>query len=103
MTDTEMLKLAAYDGSGERREMTTVRRKRSELTHADAVKAVSKFASTIKRFCETDEGFVIPNAGCGLNEILVKILASGSFGAASDFFEGLRVLGGHKLPAKEKK
>lgn len=76
-------------------------RKTSEMSHSDAVRAVSDFASKVKRWMETSEDFSIPGPSQDSTAIVVKILVSGRFGAAEGFFEGMRVLGGHKLPAKE--
>lgn len=81
--------------------MVAKRRKRSEMTMDKAIKAVAEFAANIKRWKESSEDFDynIPNPN--LNEIVIKILIDGKFGVAEDFFEGMRVLGGMKLPAKD--
>ncbi len=74
-----------------------MRRKRSEMTKQQAVNAVAKFSKTIHRWLESSDlsAFGVPNQ---IGYHSVQIMAPGSFGLADDFFEALRVLGGHKLP-----
>lgn len=83
------------------------RRKRSNLTNEQARQVACDFLKRVIRFGETSDPsmFSGPNSegkpAMGLDQINVQLMVNGQFGVASDFFEAIRVLGGHKLPTKE--
>ena len=81
--------------------MKKPRRKRSELTHGEAVKAVEEWAGDIQRMLNTSEKFDgVGEAERDLSLLTYKFQVRGKFTTHQDFFEAIRVLGGHKLPAK---
>ena len=75
-----------------------MRRKRSEFTKKRAVAEVSTFAKRIERWCETSgSGAMRPHDGL---DVVIRVGGVPAFGFADNFFEALRVLGGHKLPRR---
>ena len=78
------------------------RRKRSHLTEADCLQALAAFAARVKRQKESSESFFHGGECLSQDEITVTFLVAGEFGVAHDLFEAVRVLAGHKLPAKGK-
>lgn len=76
------------------------RRKRSDMTEADCLEALREFAPRVNRFMETSnpEPF---ERDAPAGTIVVTFQVRGSFGVADPIFEAIRVLAGHKLPAKE--
>ena len=81
--------------------MKKPRRKRSELTHSAAVKAVEEWAADIERMANSSEDFDLGQTPSPPGYIVYKMKVKGGFTTHIEFFEALRVLGGHKLPAKE--
>ena len=80
------------------------RRERSQMTRADAVATIEKLAGRTQRMATSS------SVGCfsdGVREVCepgtltFQILYAGEFADDLDVAEALRVLGGHKLPAKE--
>ena len=70
----------------------------SKMTREQAIKAVSDFASGILRWCETSGSGSLGDLSAGQLDVVIRF--EGKFGAADSFFEGLRILGGHKSPRK---
>lgn len=68
------------------------------MTEADAKQVFSQFSKLITRFAETSE----PSSFRKIekDELNVMLVVKGNFGVATDLFEAIRVLGGHKLPKK---
>lgn len=77
------------------------RRKRSHLTKQDCLGALEVWAGKVQRMMETSEGF-LTSQNCEPGTIKAAFLLEGNFGTTDDMFEAIRVLAGHKLPAKEK-
>lgn len=79
------------------------RRKRSEMTIADAHNAVVDFSKKVLRIAETDGASAFsrgkPNLPKG--QVNVQILISGEFGDGHGLFEAIRIFAGYKLPAKK--
>lgn len=86
--------------------MNKPRRERSELTMEEAIKVVKQFANGIIRFAETgDPGpFRHPSStdkpAMGDEHINVCFMMKCDFNFTSKVIEAMRILGGHKLPAK---
>jgi hypothetical protein len=76
------------------------RRKRSELTEADCLEVLRGFASRVNRMMESSEPFT-PCGDIPEGTITIKFQVRGSFGTGDRIFEAIRVMAGHKLPAKE--
>lgn len=81
-----------------------VRRKRSNMTEAEAIEAFKKFCTLVERQGETSDASMFRRGGA-LNmeqgHINVQFMVSGDFGVAEELFEAVRIFGGHKLPAKD--
>lgn len=77
------------------------RRKRSYMTEADCTEALREFSKVVDRMMETSQGFA-GEAFAPKGSITVQFQIRGSFGTSINLFEAIRVLGGHKLPAKLK-
>jgi membrane protease subunit (stomatin/prohibitin family) len=85
-----------------------MRRKRSDMTINDCIKAISTFAKKVEKFMETSDGSTFSHRVKRNNmvfmpdgQINVAFAVKGKYGVAEDLFEALRVLGEHKLPKKE--
>lgn len=74
------------------------RRKRSNITKAQAVYIVETFAMRIERFCETTASRAMDNFDGQHLDVVLRVNGCPAFGFADNFFEALRVLGRHKLP-----
>ena len=77
------------------------RRKRSHMTEADCLEAMRLFSKRVNRMLTGSHGIEPGYTPAPDGEVTVGFSVSGSFGVADDLFEAVRVLGGHKLPAKE--
>ena len=77
------------------------RRKRSHLTEKDCHKAVADFARRIDRMADTSAGMDGHRSFAPGGFITAQMSVKGNFGSNEDFWEAMRVLGGHKLPAKQ--
>lgn len=81
--------------------MARMRRKRSEMSVDDAVKACRVFSKSISRFAEIAhcvDGCLFGETPDGQIDVLFRL--RGNFGVADEFFEAMRVLGEHKLPRR---
>lgn len=78
------------------------RRKRSDMTEADCLEAMREFSGRVNRFMETSSPRPFEFECAPDGTIVVAFQVRGGFGVADPIFEAIRVLGGHKLPAKEK-
>lgn len=76
------------------------RRKRSHMTEADCLEAFREFSKRVQRMAEGSFG-LYDGEFAPADQLGVRFLVSGNFGVGSPLFEAIRVLGGHKLPAKE--
>ena len=74
---------------------------RSEMTKDDAVKAVSEFAGRVLCWEISSEHFDHSGLRADPDKVVIEMMIEGRFHSADAFFEGMRVLGGHKLPAKD--
>ena len=72
------------------------------MSKEDAIFFIAKFAAKVKRWKVSDEGFSCLEPNPNTSELVVKILVD-PFIWIDDFFEGMRVLGGMKLPARDVK
>ena len=78
-----------------------MRRKRSYMTEEDCIEAVREFAKRIDHMLESSEGIDGSGSYAPVDRITAKISVKGGFNSNARFFEAMRVLGEHKLPAKE--
>jgi hypothetical protein len=80
--------------------MSRRRRKRSHLSWNDCLPVLEKFAGRVHRMEESSD---VDRWGGGLPAepaLNVIFLVKGGFGVATDLYEAIRVLAGHRLPAK---
>jgi hypothetical protein len=80
-------------------EATLKRRKRSHMTEADCLESLRCFSGRVERMLTGSHG-IEPHTFAPDGQVTVAFSVCGSFGVADDLFEAVRVLGGHKLPAK---
>ena len=76
------------------------RRKRSHMTERDCLEALANFSKRVDRMLTGSHG-IEPNTYAPEGKVSVCFEVRGGFGIGDDLFEAIRVLGGHKLPAKE--
>lgn len=74
------------------------RRKRSHLTIQQCHAALDLIAPKVDRMLVGSHG-IEPHTNTAIRRICVCLEVRGGFGVADDFFEAIRVLAGHKLPA----
>ena len=76
------------------------RRKRSHMTEADCMEALRDFSKRVDRMLTGSHG-IEPNTSAPEGQVSVCFSVKGGFGVGDDLFEAVRILAGHKLPAKD--
>ena len=81
------------------------RRKRSHLRRQDCLRVLAEFSKRVKRFGETSAASMFSHGEINLPTGLINVqfCMTGTYGDADAIFEAIRVLAGHKLPARAPK
>lgn len=79
--------------------MGAKRRGRSEFTKAECVGVITAFAKRVDRWCETSAQAAMHSVTePPALDVVIRVYGA-KFGFAENFFEAMRVLAGHQLPA----